>query len=67
MSRQIDKREMELLRPLADFRMLTLTQLNVLSAKSPRTIRRRMKQMVDDGLAEALPVSISQGRGCPDP
>lgn len=66
MSRRVDKREMELLRPLADFRMLTFTQLNVLSAKSPRTIRRRMKQLVDDGLAEALPVAISQGRGRPE-
>ena len=66
MSRRIDKREMELLRSLADFRMLTFTQLNVLSAKSPRTIRRWMKQLVNDGLAEALPVSISQGRGRPE-
>ncbi len=66
MARRLDKHEIELLRQLADFRMLTLTQTSVLSSKSHRTARRRMKELVDHGSAELLPVSISQRRGRPE-
>lgn len=61
-----DKNKIELLRQLADYRMLTFTQISVLSSKSPRTARRRMKELVDQGLAEILPVSFSQGQGRPE-
>jgi len=66
MARRLDKHEIELLSELADFRMLTFTQISVLSSKSPRTARRRMKELVDHGLAEVLPVSISHGPGRPE-
>ncbi len=66
MSHRIDKHQIELLRALADFRMLTFSQINALGSKSPRTTRRRMKELVDGGFAEALPVSVSQGPGRPE-
>ena len=66
MSRTIDKHQIELLRALADFRILTFSQINALASKSPRTTRRRMKELVDGGFAETLPVSISQGPGRPE-
>ena len=66
MPRLIDKHAAEILSELADFRALTFTQLSVLSSQSPRTVRRRIKHLVNHGLAEALPVSISQGPGRPE-
>ena len=66
MSRGNDKRTIKLLSELADFRMLTFTQLSVLNSKSPRTVRRWMKELVDFGFAVPLPVSVSQGPGRPE-
>jgi hypothetical protein len=66
MAHRSKKHEVELLRQLADFRMLTFTQIAVLSGKSARSARRRMKELVDHGFAEVLPVSNSQGPGRPE-
>jgi hypothetical protein len=66
MARRLAKHETELLRKLADFRMLTFTQIVVLSGKSERSARRWKDHLVRDGFVEALPVSVSQGPGRPE-
>jgi len=66
MARRLKKHEVELLRELADFRMLTFTQIAVLSGKSERSARRWKDHLVEDGFVEALPVSVSQGLGRPE-
>ena len=66
MARQLTEHEVELLRQLADFRMLTFTQIAVLSGKSERSARRWKDNLLRDGFVEALPVSVSQGPGRPE-
>ena len=66
MSPQTNKRKTEVLRSLADFRMLTLNQMSALLSRSPRTVRRWMKDMVASGLVESLPVPITSRRGRPE-
>ena len=63
MSRRKDTNLIEWLRRLADFRMLTLTQIALLSGKGSRAVRRWKEHLVKAGFVEALPESVPQGHG----
>ncbi len=61
----INKNDIAILADLADYRMMTVGQLALLRERNEAALRRRVKMLVDEGVVEALPVSLARGRGHP--
>lgn len=55
-----------LLTDLADYRMLSLSQIAHVRFSGKRAARRRMQQLLKDGLVEVLPGPRAQGGGRPE-
>ena len=66
MSKRINKNGLMLLKDVAEYRMLTLSQMTVLHFGSKRSARRRMQQLVEAGYVEVLPVNGGVGFGRPE-
>jgi len=66
MSTRITQDTLNLLRDLADYRMLSLSQLAHLRSKGKHVTRKRMKQLVEEGLVELLPGVLTQRGGRPE-
>lgn len=66
MPKKINRQSLELLLELADYRMLTLSQIAVLRFGSKRSARRRMQELHESGLVEMLPVRLRCEVGRPE-
>lgn len=66
MPKKINRQSLELLLELADYRMLTLSQIAVLRFGSKRSARRRVQELHDAGFVEMLPVRLRCEVGRPE-
>jgi len=62
---QISKNDVALIRDLADYRMMTCSQLALLHSRNEAALRRRMKKLLAVGMVEELPVGQNQSPGRP--
>jgi hypothetical protein len=61
-----NKSDSELLFALADFRVLTVSQIAAISNGNIRVVRRRLGVLEDASLVRTMPVSLGRGRGRPE-
>ena len=66
MATRITKETLKLLRDLADYRILSASQLTHLHFPGKRAARRRMQRLCGDKFVEILPGSTSEGGGRPE-
>ncbi len=66
MSTRITEAALGVLTDLADYRMLSLSQVAHLHFGGKRSARRRMQQLLEDGLVELLPGTSGAGGGRPE-
>ena len=66
MATRITKETLKLLRDLADYRILSASQLTHLHFPGKRAARRRMQRLCGDKYVEILPGSTSEGGGRPE-
>jgi len=66
MSTRITQTSLDLLKDLADYRMLSLSQVAHLHFGGKRAARRRMQQLQEEGFVELLPGAPAEGGGRPE-
>jgi len=66
MSTRITQGDLVLLTDLADYRMLSLSQVAHLHFGGKRAARRRMQQLLEEGFVELLPGAPADGGGRPE-
>jgi hypothetical protein len=65
MSIAITKDDVVILRTLADYRLVTVTQLALLTDRNENGLRRRLRKLRGSSLIDLLPATISPGLGRP--
>ena len=58
--------DLEILKTLAEYRLLTLSQLTVLQFSGKQVASRRLAQMANQGFVETIQRGLGQGRGRPE-
>ena len=66
MSFRLKEADCKTLACLADFRMLTVTQLAAIFQKSGHAVRRRIRGLEEEGLVEVIGHEYGRGRGRPE-
>ncbi len=65
MASKITKQDIELLKHIAEFKILTVKQLAVLSQRSLQVIRRRLRVLYQEGLVEKQMRGYGRSKGTP--
>ena len=66
MSFRLKATDCDILKCLAEYRVLTVSQISAIFHKSPQVVRRRLHDLEEGGLVEVVGSEFGRGRGRPE-